>query len=114
MADQLNVLPSRNQVWPILFDDNVGRPDSSCGAHIVDVRDVATGGPVAFDTAIRRHIVRAEPFRAIDQGAGVASAAASGYNFFLLEVLKRLAPARTRSFAASKTDRNRSVSAPQP
>lgn len=71
-----------------MFDDKIGRVDSDCGAQIVDVRDAATGQPVLFDTALRRHIVRAEPFLAIDQDD--AAAAASGRNFFLVEVLKRL------------------------
>ena len=80
-----------------MFDDNIGRPDSGCGAHIVDVRDVATGQSVPFDEALRRHIVRAEPFLTIDQDAAVTcdlAAAAPGCNFFLLEVLKRVAPER--------------------
>lgn len=85
-----------------MFDDNIGRPESGCGAHIVDVREVATGLPVPFDTALRRHIVRAEPFLAIEQdvpGDGDPAAAASGCcNFFLLEVLKRVAPERANSF----------------
>lgn len=89
-----------DQVWAIMFDDNIGRPDSGCGAHIVDVRDVATGQSVPFGTALRRHIARAEPFLAIDQDApaGDPCATASGRNFFLLEVLKRVAPERVNSF----------------
>eukprot|EP00903_Cladosiphon_okamuranus_P010270 g9724.t1 len=75
------------KVWAMMFDDNIGRADSDFGAHIVDVRDVATGQSVPFDAALRRHIVRAEPFLAIyqdDPDVG-AAAASSGCNFFLLE-----------------------------
>lgn len=99
-----------------MFDDNIGRPDSACGAHITDVRDVATGDPVPFDVALRRHLVRAEPFLAIDVGGGVggpstadvaaavadaADATVSRDNFFLLELLKRLAPERVQYDARS-------------
>lgn len=97
-----------------MFDDNIGRPDSVLGAHIVDVRDVATGRSVPFDTAASRHIVRAEPFRAIDQDAAAAPATATGYtyNFFLLEVLKRLAPDRAHSFVNGNADRFSSTPEP--
>lgn len=97
-----------------MLDDNIGRPSSGCGAHIVDVRDVATGQPVPFETALSRHIVRAEPFLAIDQDAAVAPAAAPRCNFFLLEVLKRLAPEKANSFRDSKSNTGRFYSAPQP
>ncbi|CAM9857594.1 unnamed protein product, partial [Hapterophycus canaliculatus] len=89
------------KVWPILFDDNIGRPGSSCGAHIVDARDADTGRPVSFDTALRRHLVRAEPFLAIDQSdIGADGAFACNYNFFLFEILKRLAPERAALYTA--------------
>lgn len=58
---------------------------------------MATGNPAPFDVALRRHLVRAEPFLAIDQGGndGPSTASATSRdNFFLLEMLKRLAPER--------------------
>ena len=75
-----------------MFDDNIGRLDSSGGAHIVDVRDVAKGKPVPFGAALRRHIVRAEPFLALSGGKSDCSTSALGCtsNYFLLEILKRL------------------------
>ncbi|CAM9869749.1 unnamed protein product [Scytosiphon promiscuus] len=92
------------KVWPIIFDDNIGRPDSNSGAHIVDARDVTTGQPVDFDIALRRHIVRAEPFLAIDQSdVGADGALGSDFNFFLLEILKRLAPERAALYTADST-----------
>lgn len=99
-----------------MFDDNIGRPDSDFGAHICDVRDAATGRAVPFDTALGRHIVRAEPFLAIDRGAAADAPAAPvpGYNFFLLEVLKRLAPERAKSFVDVNNNTDRFSSAPQP
>lgn len=108
-----------------MFDDNIGRPDSGCGAHIVDVRDVSTGQAVPFDTALARHLVRAEPFLAIqDRGASPPGAAApaagaatpaatSGHNFFLLEVLRRLAPERVVSLVENSGGGGFS-SAPEP
>lgn len=109
-----------------MFDDNIGRPDSGRGAHIVDVRDLSTGQAVPFDTALARHIVRAEPFLAIEDpglggfgtppaaGAGAgAPAATSGQNFFLLEVLRRLAPERVVSLV-EKSDGGGFSSAPEP
>lgn len=76
-------------MWPILFDDNIGRLDSACGAHIVDVRDVASGKPVPFDLALRRHIVRAEPFLALGRGTLTSDVRSKG-NYFLVEVMRRL------------------------
>lgn len=65
-----------------MFDDNIGRLGSTTGAHIVDVRDAATGEPVEFDVALQRFIVRAEPYLAIkDLGES---------NYFLVEVLRLL------------------------
>lgn len=95
------------KVWPVMFDDNIGhwRPDGSgSGAHIVDVRDMVTGRPVPFDTALERHIVRAEPFLAIDQddvAVGAAAADASDHNFFLVHILKRLAPERAGLYTSA-------------
>ncbi|CAM9776369.1 unnamed protein product [Ectocarpus fasciculatus] len=109
-ADAGKVLPvdlsDSPKVWPVMFDDNIGhrRPDSSgSGAHIVDVRDTATGRPVPFDTALERHIVRAEPFLAIDQEDVVGSVAADAcdHNFFLINILKRLAPERARLYTSA-------------
>ncbi|CAM9810245.1 unnamed protein product [Ectocarpus sp. 6 AP-2014] len=95
------------KVWPVMFDDNIGhwRPDGSgSGAHIVDVRDMVTGRPVPFDTALERHIVRAEPFLAIDQddvAVGAAAADASDHNVFLVQILKRLAPERAGLYTSA-------------
>ncbi|CAM9151364.1 unnamed protein product [Ectocarpus sp. 12 AP-2014] len=95
------------KVWPVMFDDNIGhwRPDGGGnGAHIVDVRDVVTGRPVPFDIALERHVARAEPFLAIDQddvGVGAAAADASGHNFFLVQILKRLAPERAGLYTSA-------------
>lgn len=95
-----------------MFDDNIGRPGSKCGAHIVDARDAVTGRPVDFDTALRRHMVRAEPFLAIEQsGIGAARSSSFDHNFFLLEILKRIAPEKADLFAA---DAKSAGSAPEP
>ncbi|CAN0231183.1 unnamed protein product [Discosporangium mesarthrocarpum] len=49
-------------VFPVMFDDNIGRPGGSLGAHIVDVRDVSTGRAVPFEEAWGAgHLVRADP-----------------------------------------------------
>lgn len=102
----------RRKVWPIMFDDNIGRPDSSSGAHIVDVRDASTGRPVGFDTALRRHVVRAEPYLSIDQGEiGAARGVEVDHNFFLLEILKRIAPERAELYTA---DTSSAGSLPEP
>lgn len=80
----------------MMFDDNVGRLGSKTGAHIVDVRDIATGSSVPFDQALNHHVVRAEPYLAILQGncevetptdKGTCS---SKQNFFLSEILGTL------------------------
>lgn len=89
-----------------MFDDNIGSGSgsgSSSGAHIVDVRDVATGQPVPFDTALERHIVRAEPYLAIDQEnvAGSAAADVFDHNFFLIHILRRLAPERAGLYTSA-------------
>lgn len=84
-----------------MFDDNIGRLDSTInsGAHIVDVRSLTTGQPVPFDVALRRHIVRAEPFRALSKGEDAKGA--SGCTYFLSEVLKRLAPEPEGAFSSA-------------
>lgn len=76
-----------------MFDDNIGRPDSKGKAHIVDVRNASTGNPVPFDAALRRHLVRAEPFLALsEEGTSESSLSTLGSNYFLLGILKRLSP----------------------
>lgn len=87
-------------MWSIMFDDNIGRLGSTLGAHIVDVRDCATGKAVPFDVAMRQHLVRAEPFQALLQGKNYeeappaacdkSSELKSNGNYFLVEVLQRL------------------------
>ncbi|CAB1121233.1 unnamed protein product [Ectocarpus sp. CCAP 1310/34] len=94
------------KVWPVMFDDNIGhwRPDGSgSDAHIVDVRDMVTGRPVPFDMALERHIVRAEPFLAIDREDVAVGAAddAFGHNFFLVHILKRLALERAGLYTSA-------------
>ena len=91
-----------------MFDDNIGRPDSSGGAHIVDVRDAATGKPVPFEAALRRHIVRAEPFLALLDGKSGYPTSALGCpsNYFLLEILERL--------RAGEAEVSTRTSAPEP
>ncbi|CAM9254349.1 unnamed protein product [Laminaria digitata] len=86
-------LSENPKVWAIMFDDNIGRPDSSGGAHIVDVRDASTGKSVPFREALRRHIVRAEPFLALLDGkseCSTSSALGCASNYFLLAILNRL------------------------
>lgn len=87
------------QVCAVIFDDNVGRAGSKEAAHIVDVRDVATGLPVPFHLALQRHLVRAEPYLAIvpesvtdDRPVKAVNRAHGGRtgNYFLVEILKRL------------------------
>lgn len=82
----------------------MGRADSKTGAHIVDVRDMDTGLPLPFEQALRRHLVRAEPYLAIIQCAATESnlldeletrdmggrTHSSSGNFFLSEILRML------------------------
>lgn len=50
-----------NEDIVIFFDDHI----EAHHAHIVDVRDVNTGAPVAFETSKRKYLQRVEPFAAI-------------------------------------------------
>ncbi|GLD97757.1 hypothetical protein PINS_up006454 [Pythium insidiosum] len=50
-----------NDEISIFFDDHI----EAHHAHIVDVRDVATGAPVPFDESKGRYLQRVEPFAAI-------------------------------------------------
>ncbi|KAK9820202.1 hypothetical protein WJX72_007430 [[Myrmecia] bisecta] len=45
----------------IFFDDNIGYGS----AHIVDVRDVSTGAPIAFQDVNGKHLMKCEPLNAI-------------------------------------------------
>lgn len=69
------------QAWAIFFDDNIGRLGGRVGAHIVDIRDAKTGERVLFETARKRHAVRAEPYLALTRGSA---------NYFLDEIWKKL------------------------
>lgn len=78
-----------------MFDDNIGRPDSKGQAHIADVRNAATGKTVPFEAALRRHLVRAEPFMALsEERTPESSFSTLGSNYFLLEILSRLSSMR--------------------
>lgn len=50
-----------NAPLAIFFDDHI----EAHHAHIVDVRDVATGAAVPFDTSAHKYLQRVEPFAAI-------------------------------------------------
>lgn len=52
---------AQNEDIAIFFDDHI----EAHHAHIVDVRDVATGAPVAFEKSKRKYLQRVEPFAAI-------------------------------------------------
>ncbi|KAK9905768.1 hypothetical protein WJX75_005992 [Coccomyxa subellipsoidea] len=53
--------PADQDVIQIFFDDNIGHG----AAHIVDVRNAATGEGLAFQDVVGRHIVKVEPLNAI-------------------------------------------------
>lgn len=87
-----------------MFDDNIGRSDSKEGAHIVDVRDAATGLPIPFETAVKLYLVRAEPYLAVLKwglGPDLSNSESIGHdNYFLSEVLTTLTREEHRSSSA--------------
>lgn len=61
LVDDSKKAEAPNDGIVIFFDDHI----EAHHAHIVDVRDVATGAPVAFEKSKREYLQRVEPFAAI-------------------------------------------------